>query len=211
MWDQRPPKRPVSGLAIAGLLLLAAACSDGPDEVSPGAEVSSSPTSSSPTATGTKPLSDAELASEAAVTAVRTYYAVRDDLRKNPEESLDRLKAVAVSTELAALRNLLKRERRDGLRQTGDTKITELTVQTVSLDNSDPHGGKVPTVQVEVCYDVSGADLLDMDGKSVVSSDRRATGWIRYSVSNYEWESDPAAAWRVASSEDLKRTPCAAS
>lgn len=206
MWDQRQPKRPVSALAIAGILLLAAACSDGPDEVAPGAEMSSSPI-----ATGTKPPSDAELASEAAVTAVRTYYAVRDDLRKNPEESLNRLEAVAASTELSALRNLLKRERRDGLRQTGDTKIAELTIQTVSMANPGPHGGKVPTVQVEVCYDVSGADLLDRAGKSVVSPDRRTTGWIRYSVSNYEWESDPTGAWRVASSEDLTRTPCAAS
>jgi hypothetical protein len=142
---------------------------------------------------------------------VLTYYAVRDELRKNPEKPLDGLESVAISTELAALQNLLKRERKEGLHQIGDTKVAELTVQAVSLDNSDPRGGKVPTVQVDVCYDVSDADLLNKDGESVVTPDRPETGWIRHSVANYEWDSDPTGAWRVASSENIERTPCAAS
>ena len=52
-------------------------------------------------------------------------------------------------------------------------------MQSVNLDNSDPKAGKVPTVQIDVCYDVSDVDVLDANGKSVVSPDRPDTGWIR--------------------------------
>ena len=118
------------------------------------------------------------------------------------------LKTVAISTELTAQQTLFKRERDQGLRQTGETKVVELHVEAVNLDNSDPRAGKVPTVQIDVCFDVSDVDVLDADGKSVVSPDRPDTGWIRYSVANYQWDTDPDGAWRVASSQDLERTPC---
>lgn len=202
--------RGVSALATAALLLVAgAACANN------NTESKSSPTptstSSAPTATATTPPSTSEVASEAASKLVRTYFAVRDRLRRDPDTPLRQLKSITISTELAAQRNLLKRERKDGLYQTGGTKIAELTVQAVDLDNSDPNAGRVPTVQVNVCFDVSAVDILDASGKSVVAVDRPDTGWIRYSVSNYAWDSDPSGAWRVASSENLERTPCAVS
>ncbi|MAO81801.1 MAG: hypothetical protein CMH82_14310 [Nocardioides sp.] len=136
------------------------------------------------------------------------YYAIRNQLRRDPEQPLSMLKSVAISTELATQQTLFKRERKQGLHQTGETKVVELEVQSVNLDNSDPQAGKVPTVQIDVCFDVSGVDVLDADGKSVVTPDRPDTGWIRYSVANYEWDSDPDGAWRVASSQDIERTPC---
>ena len=110
--------------------------------------------------TTTAPPSETKVASEAASQLVRTYYAVRDELRQQPKASLDKLTTVAISTELSAQQNLFKRERKDGLHQVGTTKIAKMTVQTVNLDNSNPKVGKVPTVQVDVCYDVSGADLV---------------------------------------------------
>lgn len=195
-------------VAAALLLVVASGCSDSPGTVAP----SPSPTpTTSPSATKITPPSDSEVASEAASELVRSYYSVRDELRQNPEKSLDRLETVAISTELAAQQNLFKRERKDGLHQTGPTKIAELKVQAVDLDNSNPKAGRVPTVQIDVCFDVTGVDILDASGKSVVSSNRPETGWIRYSVSNYEFASNPTGAWRVASSENLERTPCAAS
>ena len=69
----------------------------------------------------------------------------------------------------------------------------------------------MPTVQIDVCYDVSGVDILDRDGKSVVTPDRPETGWVRYSVANYQWKERPRDGWRVASGTDLERAPCAAS
>lgn len=203
--------RGARAVATAALLVAAGtACAGGSSDAS--SDPTPTSTSRSPTATGTTtPPSDSEVAAEAATELVRTYYAVRDNLRQNPDTTLSRLKSVAISTELAAQQNLLKREREDGLHQTGDTKIAVLTAQAVDLDNSDPQAGRVPTVQIDVCFDVSAVDILDARGKSVVTDDRPETGWIRYSVSNYEWASTPTSAWRVASSENLERTPCAVS
>jgi hypothetical protein len=115
---------------------------------------------------------------------------------------------VAISTELAAQRNTLRNQRKQDLRQVGDTKIGVLTVESVNLDNSDPNAGKVPTVQVDVCFDVSQVDLVDRSGKSVVNPDRPDTAWVQFLVANYQWDKDPDGGWRVASSQDLKRKPC---
>ena len=136
---------------------------------------------------------------------------MRNDLRRNPSKPLRLLDKVAISTELAAQKNLFTTERKQGLHQTGATKIVELEVQSVNLDNSDPKAGKVPTVQIDLCFDVSGVDVVDKDGKSVITPDRPDTGWIQFLVSNYQWGTDPDGSWRVASSQDIERTPCEAS
>ena len=81
-------------------------------------------------------------------------------------------------------------------------------VQSVDLNNSDPKAGRAPTVQVDVCYNLTDVDVVDEDGESIVNPDRPETGWIRYFVSNYKWETDPSGAWRVATSKSLERAPC---
>ena len=197
--------RGITHLATAALLLVAiTSCADSGADPSPTTSSPSTPISASPP-------SASDNASKAASELVRSYYAVRDELRQNPDTPLRELDTVAIGSELSALQKLLKRERQEELRQSGDTKIAELTVQTVSLDNSDPKSGKVPAVQIDVCYDVSDADLLDKNEKSIVSPNRADTGWIRYSVANYEWGTNPTGAWRVASSKNITRTPCDAS
>ena len=197
--------------AASALLLVLGACSDGSDEPGNDPTATSTTTSPTPTATETTPPSQSEVASQAAEAKVRKYYAVRDQLRTDPTAPLRLLRSVAISVELDAQRRLFKNERRQGHIQTGQTRIADLVVQSVDLDNSDPEAGRVPTVQVDVCYDVSDVDVVDEDGKSIVNPDRPETGWIRYFVSNYEWASDPNGAWRVASSKSLEQTPCDAS
>jgi len=193
-------------LATAVLLLVAGtSCAD--DDGDP-TDPRSNPPASSPFSSSPTPTSPSESATAAATATVNDYYAIRNQLRRDPTQPLSRLKSVAISTELTTQQTLFKRERKQGLHQTGETKVVEVEVQSVNLDNSDPQAGKVPTVQIDVCFDVSGVDVLDADGKSVVTPDRPDTGWIRYSVANYEWDSDPDGAWRVASSQDIERTPC---
>lgn len=203
--------RGARAIAAAALLLVAmtSCANDGQD---PAANASPTPSSSTPTPTATAtPPSDTELASEAASATLRKYYDVRNQLRQNPSRPLSLLDQVAISTELAAQKNLFKKERKQGLHQVGATKVAELEVQSVNLDNSDPKAGKVPTVQIDLCFDVSKVDVVDADGKSVIRPDRPDTGWIQFLVSNYEWETDPDAGWRIASSKDIERTPCEAS
>jgi hypothetical protein len=195
--------------AASALLLVLGACSDGSGE--PGNDPTATRTTTSPTSTVTETPPESEVASQAAEAKVREYYAVRDQLRTDPTAPLRVLRSVAISVELDAQQRLFRNERSRGLIQTGRTRIAELTVQSVDMDNSDPEAGRVPTVQVDVCYDVSDVDVVDEDGKSIVKRDRPETGWIRYFVSNYEWARDPNGAWRVASSKSLKQTPCDAS
>lgn len=135
---------------------------------------------------------------------MRAYFATVDQVRqdtKRPESDLD---AVASSTQLTAQKHLLKNQRESGRHQVGDTKVVELNVESVSLD--DP-----ATAYVDVCWDVSGVDILDADGKSVVTDGRKNLGWTRFVVTNPEWEKAPTDGWRVSSGSDLEKEPCAAS
>ena len=201
--------RGANALATAALLLAAvSACADEGSGIEPTANPSPTPSSPASTTATPTPPTDTELASEAASAALRKYYAVRNKLRQDPDMPLRRLGSVAVSSELAAQQNLVKNEREAGYRQVGKTKVAQLAVQSVNLDNSDPTGGKVPTVQIDVCADVSDVDFVDVSGESVISSERPDSGWIRFLVSNYEWDANPDGGWRVASSQDLEREPC---
>jgi hypothetical protein len=195
--------------ATAVAIAMGGCASDGNDP-----EATPTPTSSSSspaTTTSPTPQSESEIASEAASGVLRQYYDVRNELRQDPSTSLSRLDDVAISTELAAQKNLFTKERKQGLHQTGETKVVKLDVKSVNLDNSDPKAGKVPTVQIDLCFDVSDVDVVDKNGKSVISPDRPDTGWIQFLVSNYKWETDPDGGWRVASSQDIERAACEAS
>lgn len=176
-------------------------------------EPSTSPTGEtshgSPTSTAT-PTSDTDAASKAATETVSDYFGVLDELRQDHDRSLDALTAVATSTQLTVQKQLLENERSRKLRQVGSTDLAKVSVESVNLDNSDPKAGKVPTVMVDICWDVSKADLIDPTGKSVVSPDRVEVGWTRYTVANYDYQTDPLTGWRVASGKDLEQPPCEA-
>lgn len=193
-----------------GALALAAISACGHDDVdaSPPETVSSSP-SAPTTSASLPPPSDAATAD--ATAAIRTYFMVVDEIRRAPANDVEKLKSVATSAQLNALQTLVRRQDEKGQRQTGTTAISELTVQSVNLDNSDPAGGKVPTVVIDVCWDVSKVDVLDKSGKSIITPDRPDSGWTRYSVANYEYAADPSGGWRVATGQDLNQPPCAGS
>jgi hypothetical protein len=196
----------------AALLLAVTGCADNGNDPT----VSRSPNPSSPSSTAIAsstqtPPSDSDIASKAASDVVRRYYALRDVLRQTPRKPLRQLKSVATGAELRADQRLFAQERSRHLRQVGDTSIAKLIIQSVNLDNSSPSQGRVPTVQVDVCWDVSNADLVDKSGKSVVRSGRADRGATRYTVANYHWASDPREGWRVVTGQDLEQSPCAAS
>ena len=192
-----------------GTLLLVAVSACGGNAADP---PPSSPTSSSPSAptTSASPTSSEAAAAEATL-LVERYFAVLDRLRQDESVPLSELATVATSTQLSAEKHLVSAERSRSLHQTGHTRIRKLTVQSVNLDNADPSAGRVPTVSIDVCWDVSQADLVDANGKSVVSPTRVDRGWTRYTVANYHWKANPSGGWRIASSQTVKQTPCAAS
>lgn len=190
------------------LLAVMTACGSDADPDStptPTPSPSVSETVASPTPSPTSPEDEA---SASAVETVASYYAMTDLLLQDSTVGLDQLDAVATSTQLSALTKFLTTQRDGGFHQTGDTKVVETKVQSVSLDNSDPKAGRVPSVTVDVCLDVSDTDFLNSSGKSVVPADRPARSWTRLSIANYSWDADPAGGWRVAGGEDLEKQPC---
>lgn len=194
-----------------GTLMLAAVSACSGNDADPPSSSQSSSSSLSESPTSASPTSPSEAASTGAESVVRDYFLVVDDLRQRPGRPLSTLRAVSTSGELSAQQRLIGSERERGLRQIGDTRIADLQVQAINLDNADPQAGKAPTVQVDVCWSVVDVDVVDARGESVVSPSRPDSGWIRFTVANYRWSSNPDDGWRVASSQDLRKKPCAAS
>lgn len=200
--------RGIRSLVAAGILLAAlTSCSD--DGSEPSGSPSPGPTSasSSPTATSSSAepsLAPSEKAAEDAAAMVREYYATIDLLRQDASRPASDLKSVASGTELLVQRNLLTGEREKGHRAVGEVKLVEVTVQSVSLDAP-------VTALVDVCWDVTDADVVNRDGKSMVSAERTDVGWTRFTVTNKAWKKTPSAGWRVTGGYDLKKAPCAGS
>lgn len=157
----RNTRRVLRATTAVLLFAVAAGCAQTPstDPTSNTGESTKQPPSSS------KPTSKSEAASEAATEKLHDYYGALDSLRQNDDGSPTALEKVAVSTQLTADTLYLESERKKGHRQTGDTQLAVVKAQSVSLDNSDPSAGKVPTVTVDVCWDVTDVDVLDKSGK----------------------------------------------
>jgi hypothetical protein len=83
------------------------------------------------------------------------------------------------------------------LKASGSTEVESITNPRVDLKldlkKSPPD---VPTVQLDVCIDVSKLNVVDKDGKSAIPADRKPRQLWRVGVSNYEYPK--ADAWRVA-------------
>ncbi|MFT4083925.1 MAG: hypothetical protein QM638_15195 [Nocardioides sp.] len=201
----------LSALASAALLAVAVtACASSLRPTTSPSSTRSLPSPTTATSVATPP-SASEAASRAASNLVTRYYATVDQLGQQLSAPLDDLSAVAAGVQLNAERTLLKEQRRSKERQIGDTRVARLEVQSVNLDNSDPSAGKVPTVELDVCWDVSKVDVVNASGKSIVSKSRADTGWTRLIVANYHYATDPTRGWRVATGQDLEKAPCAAS
>jgi hypothetical protein len=116
------------------------------------------PTSSSPSATPKIRPTEA-----AAIARAQGYVAVLDKLSSNPKATLDELSTVARGKAVDKWRQIIFDDRSAGRRQTGSTKLTLLSAKAGSSDQQ---------WVVTMCLDVSGVDVVDRDGKSVVSKDR---------------------------------------
>lgn len=203
----RDLRRTIGSATTALLFAVAAGCAQ-----SPGSDPAPNPPDTKSTSASEAPQqSESEAAAEDAKQLLQDYFTTVDELGQDAARPVSDLAKVAVSRQLSVLRNTITQQRKAGQRQTGDTKVAELKVQSVNLDNSDPAAGKVPTVTVDVCWDVSDVDVVDKNGKSIVSPNRPDTAWTRYTVANYHWSDHPSDGWRVASGQDLKQSPCKAS
>lgn len=174
-----------------------------------GTDATPSPSKASSTApTSSAPADPRDQAKADAQEALKRYFEVGNQVGQNPKVPLAKLKTVETSTLLFAEQHQYEKWRSSGWKQVGDLKVTKMQVQSVSLDNSDPTKGKVPSVTVMVCTDSSNVDVVDKSGKSVVLSTRPRALTTLYTVANYHWKADPSNGWRVATGTDKEVGKC---
>lgn len=185
----------------AGVLLTVTGCTSTANPVpSPTPTATASQPAPSPS-----PATDSELAAANAEALVREYYRGTDVVAKDPTD-LAPLDGIAAKAELQRLRAQFQQWADASWHQTGDLKVVELVTQTVTLEPSD---GSVPSAQVDVCFDVTGLDIVDPSGASQVDPGRNDRGWDRLTVTNAAYDTNPDDGWRVTGAQTLEQEPCA--
>ncbi len=204
-----PPAITAATALAAAVLLTALTGCNGDSQAAQIPSTSSTPTSAtpSPTPTVTKAATPEEAAIAQAQQAVRNYYDIYNKVSLDPAASLALLKTVAISTGLITTNIIVNDGRAKKQRQTGTTEIASMQVNDVTLTNNPKNQPpQIPTVQIDVCYDVSGVKLVDASGKSVVAPTRKSRALARMGVTNYAWPNSKA--WKVGWVE-VKGEPCA--
>ena len=192
----RPVRRTLSVLLAALVVVLAAGCTGDPTPPSPVAtSAPSTPPTTSPTPTPTpSPEGDAALRAEE---VVRAYLRAQTDcLSDPPTTEITCFDAVAIGTELVNLKNALTSAQAMETRVVGEIALASIKMRGADLA-SDPVASPpvVPTVVFDVCADVSGYNVMDKAGQSIVPPDRAATSPLEVSVYNYEYPNQTQ--WRV--------------
>lgn len=189
---------------IAAALLLTAtlgACTNAGGNGGATSAPSPSSTSTSPkptTTTATPTQSPEEAAIAAAKAKIPEYNAMADaSLKDTKNFSIEQFKTVAISSALDDLNNRFSAVATQGYTQVGDAQVVSMGNPRVDLKldlkKSPPD---VPTVQMDVCFDVSKVNLVDASGKSVIPADRKPRQLWRVGVSNYEYPNPDR--WRVS-------------
>lgn len=149
--------------AVGGVVLLTGG-DDKPAAISAPKATTSAPTPSPIIST---PLAPTDAAAEAAKAAYLEYVRVDDLVAQGGYKNLRPYDTIAISPERTDL--VLVARRSAGERRVGANKVDALDVKDVSLS----HNVKIyPRVQLLACLDVSGTDVLDARGRSLISSKR---------------------------------------
>lgn len=196
-------RRTAGAAAALTALLNLTACNGGEPTTT---EPTATPT---PTATTSAPTDPKDQAVTDATTALQRYYDMVNQLAQNPKMPLDKnLKKVATSSGYSLTWTILNQSRMKGYTQQGDTTFEVDKVLEVSLDNSNPKKSVAPTVQLQVCYDVSNVDVVDKSGKSVVTDARLDKAIATYWISNYNYKADPQGGWIVSGRDSRGERSC---
>ena len=190
----RPDRRALSVVFAVLVVMSAAGCTGDPTPPSPvetGAPSTPPATSSTPSSS---PEGDAELRAEE---TVRAYLRAQTDCLSDPPTTEPTcFDTVAIGTELVNLKNALTSAQAMETRVVGEIAPASIQMQGVDL-TSDPAASPpvVPTVVFFVCADVSGYNVVDKAGQSIVPPDRAPTSPLEVSVYNYDYPNQ--AQWRV--------------
>jgi len=190
----RPVRRTLSVLLAALVVVLAASCTGGTAQPSPvTTSATTTPATTSPTPTPTPEDEAALRAGE----VVRAYLRAQTNcLTDPPTTEITCFDPVAIGTELVSLKNALTSAQAMETRVVGDIAVASIQLQGVDLTNDAAASPPVvPTVVFDVCADVSGYNVVDKAGQSIVPPNRAAASPLKVSVYNYEYPHQTQ--WRV--------------
>ncbi len=206
MSPRRPCRTPAVGLALLATVCTAA-CGTSTDEATAPAP--------SPSASATAPVTTQETVApqDAAIAAAREliprYFQVSERALSEPK-SFDPagFEAVAISTGLTEMKNQLTAYKAQGIRITGAGTVVSIENPRVDLKNNPKASPPdIPTVQIDVCYDVSKVVGVDRDGKPVPPNKTRAPRVLKLmGVSNYSYPE--ADEWRVSYTQNQEGKTC---
>ncbi|WP_448062545.1 hypothetical protein [Cellulomonas hominis] len=192
----RPVRPTLSVLLAALVVVLAASCTGDTTSPSPDTtSATSTPSTSTPTPSPTPSTEDA--AALRAEEVVRAYLRAQTScLTDPPTTEITCFDPVAIGTELVNLKNALTSAQAMETRVVGEIAVDSIELHGVDL-TSDPAASPpvVPTVLFDVCSDVSGYNVVDNTGQSIVPPDRAAMSPIEVSVYNYGYPDQTQ--WRV--------------
>lgn len=199
-------------LALAAITATSACAPNDPKNTistTPSSRAPSPTASVSPNATSTTAAASPQRAAEdAAAKMVVRYFQDRDAGLFEPTKTApDFFKATTISSELIARQNTLAAAQAQRIHQVGSAQLASTRLTRISLKNDLKASPPViPTVEFEVCYDVSKVNIVDAKGKSVVPASRKPRGIMRVGVSNYDYPSPTA--WRVAFTDASEAKTC---
>jgi hypothetical protein len=151
--------------AVTGTVLLLTGSS-----TKPGNQTSSPPVGATPS-TGTSATPTAEqLAIQEAEAGYATFIQATDEVAHSGYLKVRLYDNVAIAT--ARIQLLLEARRAGPIHSIGSTQIASVTVQSVSIASDSRKA--YPEVRLLACLDVSNVDVVNADGKSVVSPNRPA-------------------------------------
>lgn len=193
--------------AVIVLTLSGCSSSSGPSSGPSSAETSTStslPGSTEPTTPS--PTQNAQAQVRA---FIPTYLRMVDDLYLDPSRPLDDVYQVAIAPDATTEASAIGKFRAQGYRQTGRSRLVSAIAQRVDLAANSPisSSGRLSSVVVTACVDVSAVAAVDSSGKSVVPTGRPQYLVEQLTVVNAHFPDE--ASWRVSEAPNRQAQTCA--
>ena len=131
---------------------------------------------------------------------IHKYYVVDEAIATDRTVPLKRYYEVARGSFAQSLLRAAQEQRAKGYRVIGKVRVG--TPRVLKLELS-PSNGRPPIAQVTACIDVSGVNVVDKNGKSVVDPNRADAYIERLSVEKVK------DGWRVTDGVDTGTSKCA--